>query len=72
MFLKVLLILVFAGLFIGQPMNLLFSQFEVVALALAVLVVGQFTRDGESNWMEGAMLVGVYIIFAIGFYFTRD
>ncbi len=65
-------ILVFAGILIGQPMNLLFSQFEVVALALAVLVVGQFTRDGESNWMEGAMLVGVYIIFAIGFYFTKD
>jgi Ca2+:H+ antiporter len=63
-------ILVFAGLLLGQPMNLLFSPFEVVALALAVLVTGQFTRDGESNWMEGAMLVAVYIIFAIGFYYT--
>jgi Ca2+:H+ antiporter len=64
--------LVAAGLVMGQPMDLLFSQFEVVALALAVLVVGQFTRDGESNWMEGAMLIGVYVIFAIGFYFGGD
>lgn len=63
-------ILVFAGLLLGKQMDLLFSQFEVVALALAVMVVGQFTRDGESNWMEGAMLVGVYVMFAVGFYFA--
>ena len=37
-----------------------------------MLVVGQFTRDGESNWMEGAMLIGVYVIFGIGFYFVGD
>jgi Ca2+:H+ antiporter len=62
--------LIFAGRLIGQPMDLLFSPFEVVALALAVLVTGQFTRDGESNWMEGAMLIGVYLMFAVGFYFV--
>ncbi|MBS0264272.1 MAG: calcium/proton exchanger [Planctomycetes bacterium] len=62
-------ILVFAGLLLGKPMDLEFSIFEVIALTLSVLVVGQFTRDGESTWMEGAMLVGVYVIFALGFYF---
>jgi len=62
-------ILVFTSLALGQPMDLQFSRFEVVALALAVLVTGQFTRDGESNWMEGAMLVAVYLMFAIGFYY---
>ena len=65
-------LLVFAGLALGQPMDLEFSRFEVMTLALAVFVVGQFTRDGESNWMEGAMLIGVYLIFAIGFYFIGD
>jgi len=63
-------LLVFAGRLMGQSMDLQFSLFEVVALGLAVTVVGQFTRDGESNWMEGAMLIAVYVIFAIGFYFT--
>jgi Ca2+:H+ antiporter len=62
-------LLVFVGRFMGQPMDLQFSLFEVAALGLAVTVVGQFTRDGESNWMEGAMLIAVYVIFAIGFYF---
>jgi Ca2+:H+ antiporter len=62
-------ILVFAGMLMGQPMDLLFSSFEIIALVLAVAVTGQFTRDGESTWIEGAMLIGVYIMFAIGFYY---
>jgi Ca2+:H+ antiporter len=53
----------------GQPMNLLFSPFEVLAVGLGVLVISQITRDGESDWIEGAMLVSVYLVFAIGFYF---
>jgi Ca2+:H+ antiporter len=62
-------VLVIAGFLMGQPMNLLFSPFEVLAVALGVLVISQITRDGESDWIEGAMLVAVYLVFAIGFYF---
>ena len=62
-------LLVFAGQLFGAPMDLLFSSFEVLAITLSVIVVGQLIRDGESNWFEGAMLVGVYGIFALGFYF---
>jgi Ca2+:H+ antiporter len=25
--------------------------------------------DGESHWMEGVMLVGVYLMLAVAFYF---
>ncbi len=38
-------------------------------VTLAVFVVGNLTRDGHSNWFEGAMLLAVYLMFAIGFYF---
>jgi Ca2+:H+ antiporter len=62
-------VLVIAGFLMGQPMNLLFSPFEVLAVALGVLVISQITRDGESDWIEGAMLVAVYLVFTIGFYF---
>lgn len=62
-------LLVFAGQLFGAPMDLLFSSFEVITVTLSVIVVGQLIRDGESNWFEGAMLVGVYGIFALGFYF---
>lgn len=65
-------LLVFSGQLFGMPMDLLFSPFEVLAVTLSVLVLGQLIRDGESNWFEGAMLIGVYAIFATGFYFYAD
>ena len=46
-------LLVFIGLFLGQPMNLVFSPFEVVILFLATLATSIVTLDGESHWFEG-------------------
>lgn len=63
-------ILVFASHFMVKPLDLLFSPVEIVAITLAVVVTGQFTRDGESHWLEGAMLIAVYLLFAMGFYFS--
>ncbi|MBI3248861.1 MAG: calcium/proton exchanger [Deltaproteobacteria bacterium] len=62
-------VLVFAGYFVGQPMNLLFTTFEVVAVAISVGVVSLISMDGESNWMEGVQLLAVYLILAMAFYF---
>ena len=62
-------VLVFASYLFGAPLNLIFTPFEVVAVGLSVLVVGFVAMDGESHWMEGVMLVGVYIILAIAFFF---
>lgn len=63
-------ILVFLGPLLGHPLNLTFTTLELGALAAAVLVTGFIALDGKSNWLEGAMLVGVYIIAAIAFFFT--
>ncbi|MEW6038489.1 MAG: calcium/proton exchanger [Pseudomonadota bacterium] len=62
-------LLVFAGYLMGQPMDLVFSTFEVVAVAIAVAAVVLIASDGESNWMEGVNLLAVYVILAIAFYF---
>jgi Ca2+:H+ antiporter len=62
-------ILVFVSYAMGRPMNLVFSTFEVVTVGLAVGIVSLVTADGESNWMEGVLLLAVYVIFAIAFYF---
>ena len=62
-------LLVFAGSVLGRTMDLLFTPFEVVAIALAVLVVNLIASDGESNWLEGAQLLAVYLILALAFYF---
>ena len=62
-------VLVFVGLFTNTPLDLVFSEFEVIALAMAALIVRNLTHDGESHWMEGVMLVAVYCIFASGLFF---
>jgi len=61
--------LVFASYAFGKPMNLLFSPLEVVAIAVSVLVVALIAQDGESNWMEGVLLLAVYTILGLTFYF---
>jgi Ca2+:H+ antiporter len=50
-------------------MDLLFSSFEVMAVALSVGIVSLVALDGESNWMEGVQLLAVYIILGLAFYF---
>jgi Ca2+:H+ antiporter len=66
-------VLVFVSRFLGPgPMDLVFTPAEVVSVALAVLITGQVTSDGESNWLEGVQLLSVYLILAIIFYFLPE
>jgi Ca2+:H+ antiporter len=53
--------LVILGWIIGQPMTLHFETFETVVFFLSVLVVNYLIQDGESNYLEGAMLLGTYV-----------
>jgi Ca2+:H+ antiporter len=53
----------------GKPMDLVFTPFEVLAVGIAVAVVNLTAQDGESNWLEGALLVAVYVVLAIAFFF---
>jgi Ca2+:H+ antiporter len=52
-----------------QPMDLIFTSFEVVAIALSVFIITTVSQDGESNWMEGVQLLAVYCILALAFFF---
>jgi Ca2+:H+ antiporter len=52
-----------------EPMDLVFSLPEVLAVAMAVLITDQIAGDGESNWLEGVQLLAVYSILGILFYF---
>jgi Ca2+:H+ antiporter len=63
-------VLVFASYAIAPaPMDLLFTEFEVVAVGLSVLAIALIAHDGETHWMEGVQLLAIYIILALGFYF---
>jgi Ca2+:H+ antiporter len=52
--------LVLLGWIIQQPMSLAFEPFGAVVFFLSVIVVAGLVPDGESNYLEGAMLVGMY------------
>jgi len=62
-------VLVFVSLLMGNPLTLVFDQFELIALAAAALIAALVALDGESNWMEGAQLLVVYVILAMAFFF---
>jgi len=62
-------LLVLIGWFIGQPMDLNFNPFELVAVAVAVLIANSISSDGRSNWFEGVLLLATYIIVGIAFFF---
>jgi Ca2+:H+ antiporter len=64
-------VLVLAGVVIGQPMDLVFHPLEVAAVGAAVGSSALISLDGESNWLEGALLTIFYVILAISFFELR-
>ncbi len=62
-------ILVLVGQLMGQPMNLEFNAFEMLAVAIAVVITNSISTDGQSNWLEGAMLLVTYAVLGAAFYF---
>jgi Ca2+:H+ antiporter len=61
--------LVLIGWAIGQPMNLYFNLFEIVAVAMAVVSTNSISTDGRTNWLEGVLLLITYAVLGIAFYF---
>jgi Ca2+:H+ antiporter len=52
-----------------KPLNLIFSPLEVVAVVLTVGIVIVLCMNGESNWFEGVLLLGLYAILGIAFFY---
>lgn len=61
-------VLFFVSLLTDHWMPLLFSWPELASMGAAVMLVVVLMMDGESNWLEGAMAVGAYLVMAVGFY----
>jgi Ca2+:H+ antiporter len=62
-------VLVLLGLVVNQPMDLVFEPLEVAAVAAAAGICALVSLDGESNWLEGTLLVGVYVILGVSFFY---
>ncbi|MBD2465050.1 calcium/proton exchanger [Oscillatoria sp. FACHB-1407] len=62
-------LLVLVGWAIGQPMDLNFNPFELVAVAVSVLIANSISSDGRSNWFEGVLLLATYMVLGLAFFF---
>ncbi len=63
-------LLVITSFLMGKPMDLVVHRpLELAGLMGATLITASVTRDGETNWLEGAMLLGVYLLIALAFFF---
>ena len=63
-------VLLFLSYVIGpRPMDLIFTNLEVLSIALSVGIMAFISHDGETHWMEGVQLLAVYIMLGMAFYF---
>jgi Ca2+:H+ antiporter len=64
-------VLVLASFFLGHPMNLVFENpLELIAIAAVAFAVNAIAHDGETNWFEGVLLLGVYVLLVLAFFFA--
>jgi Ca2+:H+ antiporter len=64
-------LLVLVSFFLGHPMNLVFSNpLELIAVAGVAFAVNAIAHDGETNWFEGVLLLGVYAVLVLAFFFA--
>jgi len=64
-------VLVLVSQFVGPaPMTLVFSSYELVALAGTVIVAVLISIDGRTRWLEGAQLLALYLVLGLAFYFV--
>jgi Ca2+:H+ antiporter len=61
-------VLVLLSLLFGQSMNIVFTMFELVAIAVAAIIAKSISQDGSTNWYEGVLLLVVYVILGIAFF----
>jgi len=61
-------LLVFISLAFGHPLTLIFNPLELLALIAGVIIAVLVSADGESTWLEGATLTGIYLILSLAFF----
>jgi Ca2+:H+ antiporter len=64
-------LLVIVSYFLGTPMDLVFTNpLELIAVAGVAFAVNAIAEDGETDWFEGVLLLGVWVLLAFAFFFA--
>lgn len=70
--LLVIPLIVILGWIIDRPLTLRFQGFEVAATFGSTIIVNNLIDDGSSNWLQGALLVGTFLIVAVASFFVTE
>jgi Ca2+:H+ antiporter len=62
-------LLVFLSIPLGHPLTLEFTSFELVALLASCFIAAHVSSDGETNWLEGVLLISLYLVMSVAFFF---
>lgn len=57
---------------VDKPLTLDFHPFEASSMLMTTLLVGFIIQNGESNWLQGVMLVVAYCAVSAGFFVHTD
>ena len=63
------LLVLLSYLIAAQPMDLVFSRAEILAVMFAVFIVNQIAAESKSTWFGGVQLLLVYAIIGLSCYF---
>ncbi len=63
-------------MFVNTDLNLLqtlnFDSFEIILLFVSVLLVNYLIGDGKSHWLEGVLLMMMYLIIALAAWYVSN
>jgi Ca2+:H+ antiporter len=62
------LLVIISYVFGLASLTLVFSPMLLASMFLAIILAAFISFDGESNWLEGAALIAIYIIIATAFW----
>jgi Ca2+:H+ antiporter len=62
------LLVIISQVFGLASFTLVFSPMLLAGMFLAIVLAAFISFDGESNWLEGAALIAIYIIIATAFW----
>jgi Ca2+:H+ antiporter len=63
-------IAVFAGVFTGESVTLVFTALEIALLVAASVIAGFVALSGTANWIEGVQLLSLYVIAGVLFWYA--
>jgi Ca2+:H+ antiporter len=61
--------LILFAYFSTTPMTLIFTNFQIIISLIAVGMSYFVFQDGKTYWLEGAILIAIYIMITLGYYY---